>query len=62
MKQLKIKQATSKGYEVLNVPGLADFSYPSSKTRRGRVQGGGQISPTITTHSEWILYVEDVEE
>ena len=29
------------------------MSYPDSKTRRGRVQGGGEISPTITaTQSE----------
>lgn len=27
---------------------MADLSYPSSKTRRGRVQGGGEISPTVT--------------
>lgn len=25
------------------------MSYPTSKLRRGRVQGGGNISPTITT-------------
>ena len=29
--------------------GIADFSYPTSKLRRGRVQGGGNVSPTITT-------------
>lgn len=31
------------------------MSYPNSKTRRGRVQGDGQISPTLTT--EGGLYV-----
>lgn len=29
--------------------GVADFSYPTSTLRRGRVQGNGNISPTITT-------------
>lgn len=33
----------------MKVGGVADFSYPTSKLRRGRVQGGGQICPTITT-------------
>ena len=28
---------------------VADLSYPKSELRRGRVQGGGQICPTITT-------------
>lgn len=43
----KIKQATKKGYIECKVGGLADLSYPSSKSRRGRVQGNGQISPTL---------------
>lgn len=34
---------------------IVDLSYPNSKTRRGRVQGDGQISPTLTT--EGGLYV-----
>ena len=45
---IKIKQATSKGYILCVEGGVADLSYPGSKTRRGRVQGGGQISPTLT--------------
>lgn len=27
--------------------GVADLSFPNSKSRRGRVQGDGQISPTL---------------
>lgn len=50
-KTIKIKQATRLGY--IEIPigeaSVADFSYPKSKLRRGRVQGEGQISPTITT-------------
>lgn len=30
---------------------MADLNYPDSKTRRGRVQGNGQICPTLTTES-----------
>ena len=44
----RIKQATKDGYEILE-KGVCDLSNPSSKTRRGRVQAGGNISPTITT-------------
>ena len=48
-KYVGIKQATEYGYEFCKVGGVADLSYPTSKYRRGRVQGGGAISPTITT-------------
>lgn len=37
---------------------MADFSYPTSKLRRGRVQGNGQISPTITSEGSGIYKVE----
>ena len=60
---LNIKQATSKGYATMNMSEggryIADLSYPSSKTRRERVQDGGEISPTITT--EGGLYVLETE-
>lgn len=45
----RIKQATKKGYIECMINGVADLSYPNSKKRRGRVQGGGNISPTLTT-------------
>ena len=35
-----IRQATKLGYEVMEVGGVADFLYPTSQFRRGRVQGG----------------------
>ena len=44
-----VKQATKAGYIICAVPGCADLSYPTSKLRRGRVQGGGHVAPTITT-------------
>lgn len=50
-KTVNVKQATKKGYIECKVGGVADLSYPTSKLRRGRVQDGGDISPTITTQS-----------
>lgn len=47
--RIGVKQATEKGFIEVKVGGVADLSYPTSKLRRGRVQGGGDISPTITT-------------
>jgi len=38
--KIRIRQATKTGYIECAVPGIADFSYPTSKTRRGRVQSG----------------------
>lgn len=38
--------------------GVADFSYPESTTRRGRVQGNGDITPTITAERSEICKVE----
>ena len=51
MEKIGIRQATKKGYIECCIPGIADFAYPTSKLRRGRVQGGGKICPTITTTS-----------
>jgi DNA (cytosine-5)-methyltransferase 1 len=45
---LKIKQATKKGYVECPMGGVFDIAYPTSKFRRGRVQDGGKISPAIT--------------
>ena len=47
--EIGVKQATKQGYLKLKSGGVCDLSYPTSKLRRGRVQGGGNVSPTITT-------------
>lgn len=47
MEKIGIKQATSKGYEECVIGGVADFSYPASLTRRGRVQGGVTFAPPL---------------
>lgn len=46
-----IRQATKEGTIPCEVGGVCDLTYPTSQTRRGRVQGGGQICPTLTTES-----------
>ena len=55
-----IAQATKSGYIPLTVfPGCADLSYVVSKTRRGRVQDEGGISPTITRNTDAIYIFEE---
>lgn len=49
MARIGIKQATKDKVIELVIPGVCDLSYPSSLTRRGRVQEGGRLAPTITT-------------
>ena len=46
--KIKVNQATKQGYIELEPGGVVDVSYPKSELRRGRVQGGGMISPTLT--------------
>ena len=58
MEKVKVRQATKKGYIECEVGGVADFSYPTSKLRRGRVQGGDNICPTITSQSMGICRIE----
>ena len=55
---LKIPQATKQGYIEIEPWGAFDWSYPTSLTRRGRVQEGGAVSPTITCHPENIYVYE----
>lgn len=56
--QISIPQATKKGYIEMDLPGVCDLSYPTSKTRRGRVQENGKVSPTLTASSQDICYIE----
>lgn len=56
--KVAIKQATKQGYIECEVGGVADLSYPDSKTRRGRVQDNGNISPTITATETGICKIE----
>lgn len=56
MSKLKIPQATKSGYIEVCEGGVFDAAYPDSPTRRGRVQEGGAICPTIMCSSEILLY------
>lgn len=56
--KIKIKQATKQGYIECKAGGVADFSYPESKLRRDRVQGGGDVSPTLTSSNLGVCKVE----
>lgn len=48
---VEIKQATKEGSIKCKVGGCFDASYPDSNTRRGRVQEGGDVTPTLTAGS-----------
>ena len=60
MEKVKIKQATKQGYIECEVGGVADFSYPDSETRRGRVQDNGNTCHTLTAESQDICRIEQV--
>ena len=55
---VKIKQATQIGFIECEVGGVADLSYPTSTTRRGRVQDMGRVSPTITATETGVCRIE----
>ena len=60
METVKIKQATKQGYIECEVGGVADLSYPDSKTRRGRVQDRGNICPTLTAQNQDICKIGQI--
>jgi DNA (cytosine-5)-methyltransferase 1 len=49
---LRIPQATKQDYIEVPQGAVFDMSYPESTTRRGRVQEGGQVSPTLMAGGE----------
>ena len=57
---IRIKQATAQGYIECEVGGVADLSFPDSKTRRGRVQENGQVSPTLMAGETDICRIENL--
>jgi DNA (cytosine-5)-methyltransferase 1 len=60
LKTIRIKQATKDGYIECKVGGVADFSFPTSDTRRGRVQDNGDTCPTITATETGICRIESL--
>ena len=59
--KIAIRQATKKGYIECEIGGVADLSYQDSKTRRGRVQDGGNICPTLTATETGVCRIESIE-
>lgn len=57
---VRVKQATKQGYILCPWGGVADLSFPTSKLRRGRVQGNGQICPTLMAGNPNIYRIEKV--
>ena len=55
---VKIKQATQQGYAECKLGGVADLSYPTNKTRRGRVQDNGDTCPTLAATETGICRIE----
>lgn len=60
LEAVMIKQATKAGFIKWQVGG-ADLSFPTSKTRRGRVQAGGTVSPTIMSSNQELYKLERKE-
>lgn len=61
LEAVMIKQATKAGFIKWQVGGVADLSFPTSKTRRGRVQAGGTVSPTIMSSNQELYKLERKE-
>ena len=53
---IAIPQATKQGYIEVEPGGVFDAAYPDSSTRRGRVQEGGKVAPTLCTSNELSVY------
>lgn len=60
LETVKIKQATKDGYVECKIGGVADLSFPSSTTRRGRVQDNGDTCPTLMAGEQDICRIESV--
>lgn len=59
--KILVSQATRKGFVECVGGGIADLSYPNSKTRRGRVQDDGLTCPTITAESNGLHRLESTD-
>lgn len=57
---VNVANATKTGYLFCKEHGIIDLSYPNSKLRRGRVQHGGDVSPTLTCNPDGLYIVDKV--
>lgn len=58
---IRIKANNSKGFYEYELGGVLDLNYISSKTRRGRVQEKGRISPTLCSENPELCRIEESE-
>ena len=59
--EMKIKNNTIQGYIECPAGGCFDGQFPDSKDRRGRVQEGGNVTPTITAEGSQQIYYNENE-
>lgn len=58
---MKIKNNTIQGYIECHAGGCFDGQFPDSKDRRGRVQEGGDVTPTLTAEGSQQIYYNENE-
>ena len=59
---MRIKANTTDGFYEMVAGGVLDISFTSSKTRRGRVQDGGLVCPTIDTTPKQLAVIDEIKE
>ena len=57
--EIRIREATKKGYAIANVGDSINLEQPNSKTRRGRV--GHQIAQTLTCSCNQAVIIKGVD-
>lgn len=62
MEKIRIPHATKAGFLEVTPGMVFDGSYLTSKTRRGRIQGGGLVCPTLCAGEPEIYYFEEVRD
>ena len=62
MKNIRIKANTKRGYQECCEGGVFDANYPSSKSRRGRVQEGGNVTPALTANYGNLVLIDKIME
>lgn len=58
LESVMIRQATKAGCIEWKIGGVADLSFPTSKTRRGRVQENGDVCPTLMANNQDLYKLE----
>ena len=62
MTNIRLKANTKRGYQECCEGGVFDANYPSSKSRRGRVQEGGNVTPTLTANYGNLVLIDKIME